>query len=56
MTDVHNNDSNTEELTSNTATRRSNWGARLFFGTLFALLAFFWWLLIYSGGVAGHHG
>ena len=34
----------------------SNWGAKLFLGTLFAVLAFFWWLLIHSGGVGGHHG
>lgn len=34
----------------------SKWGARLFIGTLFVVLTFFWWLLIYSGGVAGHHG
>ncbi|MDH3670188.1 MAG: hypothetical protein OES46_03380 [Gammaproteobacteria bacterium] len=35
---------------------RSNWGAKLFFAILFAVLVFFWWLLIYSGGVTGHHG
>ena len=34
----------------------SNWGAWLFYGTLVALLVFFWWLLIESGGVSGHHG
>jgi len=34
----------------------SNWGARLFVATLFAILVFFWWLLIYSGGAVGHHG
>ena len=34
----------------------SNWGAKLFLGTLLAVLAFFWWLVIYSGGVVGHHG
>jgi hypothetical protein len=34
----------------------SNWGAWLFYGTLLALLVFFWWLLIESGGVSGHHG
>jgi len=36
--------------------KQSNWGAKLFIGTLFLILAFFWWLLIYSGGAAGHHG
>jgi len=35
---------------------QSKWGVRLFVGTLFAILVFFWWLLIYSGGVSGHHG
>jgi hypothetical protein len=33
-----------------------NWGSRLFAGTLVAILVFFWWLLIYSGGVLVHHG
>jgi hypothetical protein len=32
----------------------SNWGPKLFFGTLAAVLGFFYWLLIYSGGVTGH--
>ena len=32
------------------------WGRRLFFGTLVGVLGFFYWLLIYSGGVAGHAG
>jgi hypothetical protein len=32
------------------------WGATLFFGVLIPVLLFFWWLLIYSGGVAGNHG
>jgi len=35
---------------------QSKWGVRLFMGTLFAILVFFWWLLIYSGGASGHHG
>lgn len=35
---------------------RSNWGAMLFFVTLLGALVFFWWLLIYSGGVSGEHG
>ena len=33
-----------------------NWGAWLFYCTLVAILVFFWWLLIESGGVSGHHG
>jgi len=32
------------------------WGPRLFLGVLVALLGFFYWLLIYSGGASGHHG
>jgi len=35
---------------------KTNLGAMLFFVTLFAVLVFFWWLLIHSGGVSGHHG
>lgn len=35
---------------------KSNWGSLLFFATLVASLVFFWWLLIYSGGVEIHHG
>jgi hypothetical protein len=38
------------------AQNKPNWGARFFFATLFAVLIFFWWLLIYSGGIAGKHG
>lgn len=34
----------------------SSWGKKLFFGVLIAILAFFYWLLIYSGGVTVHHG
>jgi hypothetical protein len=33
-----------------------NWGPRLFLGAVVAVLAFFYWLLIYSGGVTVHHG
>ena len=33
----------------------STWGPKLFLGTAVAVLAFFWWLLIYSGGVTPHH-
>jgi hypothetical protein len=41
---------------SNASRRESNWGAWLFFATLVAILIFFWWLLIHSGGVSGHRG
>ncbi len=34
----------------------AGWGRKLFFVTLLAVLGFFYWLLIYSGGVAVHHG
>lgn len=36
--------------------RTLNWGPPLFFATLALVLVFFWWLLIYSGGVSGNHG
>ena len=36
--------------------KRIGWGPKLFFSTLLALLVFFYWLLIYSGGVSVHHG
>ncbi len=34
----------------------TTWGPKLFWGALMAILAFFYWLLIYSGGVVVHHG
>ncbi|MES9899675.1 MAG: hypothetical protein ABW148_11710 [Sedimenticola sp.] len=34
----------------------TSWGPKLFFGTLVAILGFFYWLVIYSGGVVVHHG
>ena len=34
----------------------AKWGRALFIATLVAIVVFFWWLLIYSGGVSGHHG
>jgi hypothetical protein len=37
-------------------TEKKSWGSILFFATLIAVLVFFWWLLIYSGGVSVHHG
>ena len=30
---------------------RVTWGPKLFYGTLVAVLVFFWWLAIYSHGV-----
>ncbi len=49
-----NNDVN--ESAPATAPSQSNWGSKLFFITLVAILVFFWWILIYSGGVTGGHG
>ena len=37
-------------------TRETTWGPKLFYGALVATLVFFWWLLIYSHGVAPHGG
>jgi hypothetical protein len=34
----------------------NGWGKKLFISTLIVLLGFFYWLLIYSGGVTVHHG
>ena len=31
------------------------WGKVVFYGTLVAMLGFFWWLLIYDHGVASAH-
>ena len=36
--------------------KENNWGPKLFIGVLVAILVFFYWLLIYSGGVTVHHG
>jgi len=33
-----------------------SWGPLLFIATLVFVLAFFYWLLIYYGGVSVHHG
>ncbi len=44
------------EPTPVTAPKKSNWGSKLFFVTLIAILIFFWWVLIFSGGVTGDHG
>jgi hypothetical protein len=39
-----------------TPAKENNWGPKLFIGVLVAILVFFYWLLIYSGGVTVHHG
>jgi len=39
-----------------TKPRTSNWGPAVFLFTLACVLVFFWWLVIYSGGVEVHHG
>jgi hypothetical protein len=31
------------------------WGSKVFYSVLSTVLMFFWWLLIYSGGVVGNH-
>ncbi|MCP3868446.1 MAG: hypothetical protein GY703_10185 [Gammaproteobacteria bacterium] len=36
--------------------KKVTWGPKLFLGALVAILIFFYWLLIYSGGVTVHHG
>lgn len=35
--------------------QEGRWGVKLFVATLVGLLVFFWWLLVYSGGVELHH-
>lgn len=32
----------------------TTWGPVLFYGVLIAVLVFFWWMVIYPHGVAGH--
>jgi len=32
----------------------TSWGPFLFYGVLIAVLVFFWWMVIYPHGVAGH--
>ena len=44
----------THSETSPKTTR--GWGPKLFIVTLIAVLVFFWWLLIYSGGAQPMHG
>ncbi|WP_456404969.1 hypothetical protein [Thiolapillus sp.] len=45
-----------DKVESSSRKAESNWGKKLFVGALIILLGFFYWLLIYSGGVAVHHG
>jgi len=45
-----------KEARQPTSEKESNWGPKLFIGILVAILLFFYWLLIYSGGVMVHHG
>jgi hypothetical protein len=40
------------ELTQ--ASEGVTWGPLLFYGVLVAVLVFFWWMVIYPHGVAGH--
>ena len=45
-----------DEAGKHTASQgETTWGPKLFLGVAAAILAFFWWLLIYSGGVTPHH-
>lgn len=37
-------------------TSEATWGPKLFTAALVAVVVFFWWLVIYSHGVAPHHG
>ncbi len=34
----------------------SKWGPKLFMATAIGVAVFFWWMLIYSGGVVSQHG
>ena len=47
---------NEQNISESGAEPKFSWGAILFSATLVAVLVFFWWLLIESGGVSGHHG
>jgi len=50
------NDSKATESEKPVNTAVSNWGPRLFIAVVVFTLVFFWWLLIYSHGVAPHGG
>lgn len=45
-----------QPASDNDQNEEHNWGPKLFIGVLVAILVFFYWLLIYSGGVTVHHG
>ena len=36
------------------ASEEVTWGPILFYGVLVAVLVFFWWMVIYPHGIAGH--
>jgi len=44
-----------KESATGSADGSSSWGPKLFVAVLLGALAFFWWLLIYSGGVTLQH-
>ena len=44
------------DKSDNKGNEERHWGPKLFIGVLVAILVFFYWLLIYSGGVTVHHG
>jgi hypothetical protein len=54
MTDQRNDDS--PDAAAGGQLFKPGWGPKLFLGVLVAVLVFFWWLLIWSGGVDPHHG
>jgi hypothetical protein len=44
-----------EEASRNSpGSEKVTWGPVLFYGVLIAVLVFFWWMVIYPHGVAGH--
>ncbi len=48
-------DQKTEHHKEQGSGHQSTWGPKLFLWTAAGLVLFFWWLLIYSGGVVLHH-
>ena len=51
-----NNQSSKDSAQRQQAAATSRWGPRLFIAVLVGILAFFYWLLIYAGGVTVHQG
>ncbi len=45
-----------ENNTAEKSRPKQSWGPKLFISAFLAILVFFYWLLIYSGGVTVHHG